>query len=411
MTRCLWAFVTLLTVSFAWTAVLAADVVIDGNEEAAAIASQVQPAVYGRPPDPQVRAQTALAVFEAVNAVERRYTSYLGVTIEAPKGASAEAAAAAAAHAVLLAHSPDKAAVVDQVLALQLSQIRPGPDRDAGLEVGRQAATLVMARAGLRQGMVAEPYRPVASPGVYVPTELPVLSMTSFIAAPWFLRESGEVTSPGGPPALTSALYARDWDEVRRLGAKASTERTPAQTAQARVLSGHDWIVILRPLAAAPGRTLSQNARLYALVAMAAQDANLSVAVAKYNAGFWRPITAIRNADQDGNDATGRDGGWEPLLPTPTHPEFPCGHCITAAAVAGVLAAEFGDAPAQGVCVTHPSLPGVTMRYASFTAYSNAVADSRIYAGVHFRFSNAAAQEMGGRIARLAVERGPKPRR
>ena len=138
---------------------------------------------------------------------------------------------------------------------------------------------------------------------------------------------------------------------------------------------------------------------------MAIDDAGIAITVAKYNVGFWRPITAIRNAEDDGNPATLAVPNWLPLLSTPLHPEYPCGHCIFAAVTAEMIAAEFGREPVGGLTFRNPAFPGAARTLSTTDDYAQAVADSRIYGGVHYRFSNEAAQHMGREIARAASER------
>src|SRR5260221_12036490 len=158
----------------------------------------------------------------------------------------------------------------------------------------------------------------------------------------------GSRRHPGreAPPALTSALWAVDYNELRAIGAKTSAQRTPEQPEVARFWTAVGvvtWNPIVRSLAAAQPRSLLENARLFALVNMAATDAFIAVFDAKYAYNFWRPITAIRHAKVDGNDATSPDPAWLPLIDTPLHPEYPCAHCITARAVGTVLEAQVGS--------------------------------------------------------------------
>jgi hypothetical protein len=164
----------------------------------------------------------------------------------------------------------------------------------------------------------------------------------------------------------------------------------------------------VRQLAAAPGRTLVQNARLFAVVEMAGADAYISVLDAKYAFNFWRPITAIRNGDLDGNDATNRDAGWEPLIDTPLHPEYPCAHCITSAAVRAVLESEFGTGAAS-LSMTSSAVPGVTHKWASIEEWANEVSVARIYGGIHYRNSTVVGKDMGKKIGELAVKNYLKP--
>ena len=145
------------------------------------------------------------------------------------------------------------------------------------------------------------------------------------------------------------------------------------------------------------------NRVIFALVALSTADANIAVFDAKYAYHFWRTITAVRNGDTDNNPATTIEEGWLPLLETPLHPEYPCAHCITAAVVAFILAAEFGNEGSKSVTMTSPTAPGVVRNWPSFHAYSDEVSRSRIFAGVHYRFSTVTGAEMGREISALAL--------
>ena len=191
-------------------------------------------------------------------------------------------------------------------------------------------------------------------------------------------------------------------------GGKKSSVRTAEQTDIARfwsVVGPASWDPLLRAVAGAPGRTLLQNARLFALAEMAAADAYIAVFEAKYTYNFWRPITAIRNGDQHGVvNAMMRIADWEPLVDTPLHPEYPCAHCITSAAIAAVLEAEFGPSFPE-VTMTSPAAPGVVRRWTTAKAYTDEVSAARIYGGMHYRTSAAVGQAMGRQIGELAVKR------
>lgn len=384
-----------------------ADPVNDWNEAVSLVAAPAAGSIADRPPAVGIRAQTALAIFEAVNAIDRRYRSYVDMPVGA-RDASQEAAVAAAAHTVLKAKFAAKASALDEALAFDLGEIADGPAETTGVEIGRAAAARVLARALSPADAVVPFYRPRTSPGVYVPTDLPVLPMSAYVTRCWFLGSAAEVAPPP-PPALGSERYRRDWDEVRRLGGKTSAERTPAQTAAANFWAGNESQLALRLLMDRERRSLVRNARTYALLAMALDDAAAAVTVAKYENGFWRPITAIRNAEDDGDPLTAADPGWEPLLRTPLHPEYPCGHCIFAATTARIVEAEFGAAPRGGLTFLDPSIPGAGRTVATPAEYVREVSMSRVYGGVHYRFSNEAAEAMGRRVAEIALRKGMQP--
>jgi hypothetical protein len=217
---------------------------------------------------------------------------------------------------------------------------------------------------------------------------------------------------PAPPPSLTSSVWASDYNEIKDLGNKKSTVRTVEQTDIARfwTLAGPaSWEPIVRRLASAPGRTLLQNARLFALVEFATADAYIAVFEAKYTFQFWRPITAIRNGDICGNDAIARVPDWEPAIDTPLHPEYPCAHCITSAAARAVLESEFGVGPIPVFTMTSPTAPGVTRKWTSVKDWAEEISAARIYGGIHYRNSTVVGQAMGKKIGEFAVQNYLKP--
>jgi membrane-associated phospholipid phosphatase len=217
---------------------------------------------------------------------------------------------------------------------------------------------------------------------------------------------------PGPPPALSSELWARDYRETAELGGKASTQRTPAQSEIAKfwefsLPSIYDGVV--RSVAGAPGRSPLQNARLFAAVAQAMDDAMIAVFDAKYHYNLWRPATAIRNGDLDGNEATARDAGWSPLIDNPMHPEYPSGHSILAGTVATILRAEVGPKFTPLLATSSPSAKGATRQWTDVDAFVQEVSAARIYGGLHYRFSTRVAEAMGQQIGSLAVARHLTP--
>jgi hypothetical protein len=391
----------------------AADTVSDWWEFAYRVTSAAQATAAGGTPDGQ-RALTrvSLAMFEAVNAIDRRYESYLGFPAGDP-AASQDAAAATAAHRVLLHHFPAQKAAFDDTYALAMAGIAEGPAREAGRLIGERAAAAAQAAGGIDSAVVQVPYRPRTRPGEWIGAALPSLQPHWAALRPW-AAGSPDALRPPPPVALASARWARDAEEVRRLGARASTERTPVQTLIARYREAPDLSPSLRLAADAPGRTPVQNARMFALVQMASDDATQAMVVAKLHYNYWRPITAIRNAADDGNDGTAADPAWVPLLATPNFPEYPCGHCTYAAAVAEVMKTEVGPRPAGGVRVSSQSIPNAVVQVLpGWDEWVRQVSDSRMYGGVHYRFSNEAGEEVGRRAARIVLEKvmRPLPRR
>jgi hypothetical protein len=385
--------------------VAGADVVTEWNEIAGATAAAGR---HGASDASRTTALTHAAVFDAVNAIEARYTPYK-ITVAAPPGASSEAAAVAAAHAVLVRLYPAQKTTLDQAYAKSLGRIPYERAKTDGIAVGEKVGAEMVALRANDGANAPNTYRPVTAPGVYVVTTLPVSSQWGNVTA-WIL-ERGSQVRPGPPPALTSGEWARDCDEVRDLGGKKSTVRTAEQTDIARfwtVVGPASWDPVLRALAGASGRTVPQNARLFALAEMAAADAYIAVFDAKYTYNLWRPITAIRNGDAHGSGTTNRVADWEPLVDTPLHPEYPCAHCITSAAIATVLEAEFG-AGFPEVTMTSPTAPGVVRRWTTAKAFTDEVSMARVYGGIHYRTSMVVGQAMGRQIGAIAVQQYLKP--
>ena len=363
----------------------------------------------GRTPD-QDRAVTraALAMFEAVNAIDRRYRSYL----DFPAGdaaASQDAAAATAAYRVLVISFPAQKGALDESYAIAMAALPETPAREAGRLIGEAAAIAALAAGGIDPAIAQTPYRPRTAPGEWIATGLPQIEPYMSAFRPWVIA-GAEALRPPPPPALTSAVWARDYEEVRRLGGRTSSERSPHQSLMARYRQAFDVTPAIRLAADAPGRSAVQNARMLALYQMAFDDAALAMIDAKFHYNYWRPITAIRNGAADGNEATAPDPAWLPLLTTPNFPEYPCGHCTVAAAIAEVMNAEAGARPPGGVRVGSQAIPlSAVQILPSWNEWAQQVSDSRIYGGVHYRFSNEAGEQIGRRAARAVLERVALP--
>ena len=376
-----------------------ADVIMDWNAKADAIAAEKQVL-----PAQQSRAMSMLhiAMFEAVNAIERRYTPYK-LTLSADRSTSREAAAAAAAYDILLAIYPDQKAVLDAALTASLSGIPETEGKASGLALGKKAAAGVIAFRASDGSSAQESYRPYTKPGVYVPTIVPLFS-TIGATTPWVMT-SGSQFRPGPPPALDSETWTRDVNEIREIGARNSTVRTAEQTTIGRfwfLVGPPSYNPIVRQAAMAKNMDVVDCARLFALTSIAGNDALVAVFDGKYQYNLWRPVTAIRNADITQNPATPREESWLPLGDTPMHPEYPCAHCITSSAISTVLrnivGHEFGE-----FSLTSPAAPGVTRKWSRLQDYSDEVANARIYAGFHYRFSTEVGKDMGKKIGELTV--------
>jgi hypothetical protein len=362
--------------------------------------------IDGQPLAPPLRAQrertapalTALAMFEAVNAVDRRYRSFLGFP-ETEGEVSEEAAAMAAGHGVLSVLYPEKRAELDDALALASAHLPNGPTRDAGLALGRRAAQLALARP-MFDGPAPEPDRPAGEVGRFV-NPVPTIIAPWSLRAQFFFLSSVEEVMPPKPPALTSELYAKDVEEVRLIGGVGRAGATAETLRRARFLAGFSLHPVVRQVLAKQPR-LVDRLRLLALMRLAQHDADAMIAFAKMRYQTWRPINAIRNADRDDNPGTIRDADWTPVMPTPNHPEYPCGHC-TVSSLTATLLAPYHSGPVEVGSET-PG-PAVTMVFPGWSAFRTAASQARIEGGMHFRFSNEAGQEMGRRIAEIAQER------
>jgi hypothetical protein len=211
---------------------------------------------------------------------------------------------------------------------------------------------------------------------------------------------------PGPPPALTSELWARDYNEIKAVGSATSTVRTPEQNDVAKfwATSLPDvFIGVVRSVATAPGRDLTRNARLYAVVTAAMNDDEIAVQEAKYHYQFWRPITAIRNGDRNNNPKTERDPDWTPLIVTPMSPEYPCGNCIYAATVVAVIRADAGREPLPTLSTTSNTAPGVIRRWTRTEDLVQEVSNARVWDGVHYRNSTEVGNRMGEQIGKLVA--------
>jgi hypothetical protein len=381
-----------------------ADVVTDANARAADVASRLP----STPVAVRVMAIVQVSVFEAVNAVSGRYPPQRAKLAPA-SSASAEAAVAAATRTALAKLMPAQQPAIDADYQALLGRVPDGSAKTAGIALGEQAATAIVALCADDGALAPDVYRPHAAPGVYVPTTGPAVPHWG-ARRPWVMPR-GDHFRPGPPPTLTSALWARDYNEIKAVGGKTSTQRTPEQTAMAKFWEATLPVVywpVARAVAGAPGRDLTDNARLFALAGMAMDDALIAVFDAKYHYNFWRPVTAIRNGDLDGNDATERDGGWAPFIDTPMHPEYPCAHCIVSASLGAVVAGEIGSGPTPKLSSASSTAGGAVRTWATVADFVKEVAEARIYDGVHYRNSTEVGSAMGRKIGELAVQSVPK---
>jgi hypothetical protein len=392
----------LVTLLLAGAPAAGADVVTDANARAAEITSR-HPAT---PISVRMMAIVQVSVFEAVNAISGRYPP-LRVTVAPAPGASLDAAVAAATRTALLRLMPAQQAAIEADYQAALKAVPDGPARGAGIAAGERAAAAVLAACADDGWMAANTYRPHTTPGVYVPTMFPAVPH-------WGKRKTWVLASPdqfrpAPPPSLSSDTWKRDLAEIKALGGKASSQRTPEQTAIAQFWEATAPAVywpVARSVATAPGRDPVDNARLLAVAAMAMDDALIAVFDAKYHYNFWRPVTAIRNSEGDLGDPR-----WLPFVDTPMHPEYPCAHCIVSASLGAVLEAEIGSGPTPRLSSSSPTAGGAVRTWTSVADFWQEVALGRIYDGVHYRFSTEAGTAMGRQIGQLAARKLPRATR
>jgi hypothetical protein len=353
-------------------------------------------------------AYVAIAVYDSVMAVKGGYEPFL-VDIDAPRGASAEAAVATAAHRVLVHHLPAQAAtILDPAYTASLATIPDGQAKTDGVATGEDvAARLIALRAGdgFRAPVTYTPPDPPV-PGAWIPTApSPPIGPYLGRMQPFSLR-SADQFRPDGPPALRSRTWAREYNEVKEIGSSTSTTRTADQTLAARFWGEP-------PVQQARGSfqkfvldhelDITQASRFMAMMSVTYADALIACFDAKYHYAFWRPITAIRAGDTDGNRATVGDPAWSPLLPgTPNHPEYPSAHsCITPAGgrvIAGFLRTRHID-------FTVPSLTGLGDRhFAHVRDLEHEVGNARIWGGIHYRSSVEDGVEIGRRVTRHVLD-------
>jgi hypothetical protein len=352
------------------------------------------------------------AVYDAVVGVEGRYAPYR-FHAHAPHGTSAQAAAVAAAHKVLVTYVPSAQASLDAAYAASLAKLPDGKAKTRGIAFGTRAADhLIRLRANDGRNAPILFTQPPA-PGVWRPTPPGLLPMS----APWmgFVRpllvRSATQFAPPPPPALTSARYTRDFNEVKALGSLTSTERTEAQTSTAQFFSGNALVqynTALRDQVTVRDLDIVDAARMFAAIDMSLADAEISVWYAKYVDGFWRPITAINLADTDGNPATVADPTWVPLLTTPPYPDYPSGYNVVNSTVSHGLEDLFRTRHLRLTLIS-TAVPGVQRHYDSGRALRRDVVDARVWLGIHFRFADTASRDLGRRLTAWTLDHYFRP--
>jgi hypothetical protein len=353
------------------------------------------------------------AVYNAVVGITRRYELYNWNT-RGPRGASPQAAAAVAAHDVLLEYFPASQARLDTALVASLAEIRDGKAKEQGIRYGERAAErLIKLRAD--DGRFAPVTFDVPpAPGVWRPT--PPAFAPFF--DPWMakvrplLLESPRQFRPGPPPALTSLRYTEDYNEVKAVGSATSTVRTPEQTDTARFIAGSLFSIVsssLRDLAARYHLDISNSARLFAAVDMSAADGIVSSWDAKLEYGYWRPVTAIQLADTDGNPDTHPDPSWLPLLPTPPYPDYNSGLNSSMGALTRALTGvhQLGTDRID----LNITVAGVTRHYEFASQLKQDAIDARVWSGIHFRTADVVGFRTGEQVGDWAVDNYFQPTR
>jgi hypothetical protein len=377
-----------------------ANVVTDWDEKAVAFIQprMVPPVAY------RAMAIVHIAMFDAVNSIEPLYRPYYA-QLPATRETSKDAAAAAAAGAVLTKLLPDVASDIQAALKSYLSAIPESGAKSDGIKLGDAVAAKILEARAADGSSAPDAYRPVTTPGLYIPTALTVAPQWPDLTP--FAMTSPSQFRPKPPIALESDQWAKDYNEIKELGAKNSSKRSARQTEDARFwlltgpLSTHP---LHRQVAIRKEMSVTDSARFMAVITAAEADAMIAVLDAKYKYAFWRPITAIRNGDIDGNAATEREATWQPIDNTPMHPEYPCAHCIVSSAVASAVEAMLGTADIPEATMTSPTAPDVTHRWTNLQAYADEVSAARIAAGFHYRFSTVVGEDMGRQIGVHAVK-------
>ena len=397
---------------------MAADTVLEWNEVAVEATR-----VARLSPNAQTRALAMVhsAVFDAVNGIERGYAPYL-VNVHAPRWVSQEAAAAAAAHGVLVALMPAQQATLDAGLASSLAAVADGPAEDAGVDFGKLVADRMLAERADDGSTDVVTYVPGTGPDDWQPTP-PAFGPAAL--PQWATVEPFGISSPDQfradpPPSLNSPEFTQAFNQMKAIGVATNSTRTAEQTEIARFWAGPSgtvqppghWNNIARGVANAQGNSLAQNARMMALLNIGMADALITAWDSKFEYSFVRPVTAIRNADNDPNPDTVGDSAWSPLLGTPPHPSYMAAHSSLSATAATVLSEFFGnDAIAfTSAAEIAAGQPVITRSFNGFWQAAQEAGASRIYGGIHWSFDNQAGLTAGRGIGEFVADNLMQPR-
>ena len=392
-------------------AVAVADVVQEWNAHALAATNAQNPFLQARS-----IAIVQLAVFEAVNAITGDYQPHLG-TISAPLGASVDAAAIEAAYRVLVGLGV--AGSLDAAHTAALAAIPDGQAKGDGILVGMAAAQAMLAHRTGDGAFPAAFFAPTSSePGVWQPyvgcpavngVQVGILFHWQNLR-PFGIHSSSQFRS-APPPHLQTGRYANDFKETMDVGELNSAFRPEDRAEVARYFAAaaavHVWSQAVSQVMTQQGTSISVNARIFALVAMAVSDSLVSAMETKYHYNVWRPITAIRVGDTDGNEKTAPDPGWTPFVGTPCFPSYPSAHA-SASYAARKIAEEILGGGNHGITLSHPNTP-VTLSYAKFSQITDDIDDARVYGGIHFRFDQAAGATQGRAVGLYVCQNNLRP--
>jgi hypothetical protein len=372
------------------------------------------PAGAGQPPPVAALhlAMVQAAVYDAVNAIDRTHEPYLRGLPRAPRSASKDAAAATAAHHVLVglvpAFTDDIKASLDTLYAGSLAAIPNGSRKAAGVRIGAAVADAMLDKRANDGRFVAHPFTVGTQPGQWRPV-LPMFANDPFAwvsdVKPFAIRRGSQFRTKG-PLSLTSARYARELNEVKALGSAGSTSRTAAQTELARFYTANPISMLFssfRSIAAARNLSTARTARLFAMMSVSTADSLIACWTDKRHWNFWRPITAIREAATDGNPATTAQADWLPFFPTPPYPDHPSGYNCVTGAMTTAARAFFGTDRVR-ISLTSPATM-TTRTYSRLSRIVRDTIDARIYLGFHFRTPDAQGASLGRNVADWITDR------
>jgi len=391
------------------------DMVLEWNDHAA---NAIVGVAGLRPERGLIRlAMVHLAIYDAVNAIDGYPFESYTVTPNVVSPASREAATAAAAHDVLVALFPAQQADLDLKYSTSLGTIDESLEKAHGISVGQQTASGILALRVNDGRDAVVPYTPGSGPGVWIPTPpgfLPAAAPEAANVQPFTLKKPSQFRADP-PPSLTSDTWTRDYNETKSLGSATSTTRTSEQTDIGRFWSDQpilQWNRTWRNISIKRQLSLSDNARFFAMLAAASADAIIACWDSKYFYSFWRPVTAIRAGDSDGNPDTAADPNWIGLVVTPNHPEYPAAHGCFSGASTHTLRFFFGTDSFD--FTVDSKIAGLTIPTRSFGSFSQAldeVLDARVYGGMHYRNSTKKGAKIGKQVSKFLTSHFFQPSR